>query len=405
MNTEQKYTITWSSAWIGLIIALILPYIIMGASIFLGAQVLSTRIEAIAQDAEQEIARLESKFDGIVADVEQELTPVIAAIDEVVKEVEQDIATVETFIANIEADVARVEKTVDGIVAGAEQEFMTIEKGAESAIQGFVHEVNVALTKAGAYGHLLAAIATHKTDDVDGQSLATVVEQVVKELDVAYTDADADAQKEWRTLQAEYDQIVNSLQSATDATTIDTLLGQLETLVEASLTTEGNFITRTIDQVAKEIGLDEETIEPAIDNVVNTIELGLRKAEVGGRLAMLLASDVADNNAKAIAQDITQVIRELDEAYASASTDAQTEWATLKPELTQAAQALENETTDAVQSTTTIVNQYLAHHPETLDIIVGLVLTEAGIRSPEIHNVVTEIVQEIGQNRGDSSSS
>ncbi|MBV7332362.1 hypothetical protein KFU94_29860 [Chloroflexi bacterium TSY] len=122
-------------------------------------------------------------------------------------------------------------------------------------------------------------------------------------------------------------------------------------------------------------------------------------------LLSLMASDVADSDPKAIAQDLTQIINELDIAYASASADAQTEWAALKPALIQAAQALENETTDAVKSTITVVGHYLARHPDTLNIIIGVVLTELDIRSPEIHNIVAEVVQEIGQNRGNSLSS
>lgn len=170
------------------------------------------------------------------------------------------------------------------------------------------------LTKAEAYGHLLAAITSHEIN-ADAQGLAAEVDQVVKELDAAYAHSDTDTQ----------------------------------------------------------------------------IELDLRKAEAGGRLAMLLASDVANSNSKAIAQDVTQVINELDTAYASASADAQTEWTTLKSELTQAVQALENETADAVKSDTTIVGQYLACHPDTLSIIIGVVLTELGIRSPEIHNIVPKL--------------
>ncbi|MBV7332361.1 hypothetical protein KFU94_29855 [Chloroflexi bacterium TSY] len=289
MNTEQKYTITWSSAWIGLIIALILPYIIMGASIFFGAQVLSARIEAIAQDVEQEIARLEVKFDGIVADVEKELTPVTAAIDEVVKDVDKEIATVEKFIAGIEADVDRVEKTVDGIIAGIEQELVAVEKEAENAIKGFVHEVNVELTKAEAYGQQVAVRFSYKIN-ADEQSLAAEVNQMVKELDIAYAHADADTQKEWNTLKAEYDQVVKSLQSGTDATAIDTALNQLETLVETSLKAEGKTVPLNVEKVAKEIGLDEKAVEQAIDSIVNTVELDLHKAEAGGRLARLSRS-------------------------------------------------------------------------------------------------------------------
>ena len=377
MNTEHVYTVGWSGAWIALIIAILLPFVIMGGSVYFAGRMITERIETIAQDAEKEIARLEQKFDGIIVDVEKELEPVTQAIDTVSK------------------DVARVEKSIDGVIADAEKELSV----AEDAVKGFVHDLNLELTKAEAHGQLLATVASYAISQ-DTQAVSNEVTQAVNQLDAVYTQANSDAQKEWTSLKAEYDQVVTAIESDPDAA-----IKQLEALVESSLKTEGKAVTKYIDSLAKEIGIDEKEIDQAVDSIVNSVEVDLRKLEAGGRLAMMLASDAANNDMKAVAQEVNQVISELDSLYASANEDAQKEWTTIKAELTTVAQSLDNEAEGAVETATKTVNQYLTKHPETLDVIIGVVLTDLGIRSPEIQKVVTEIVNEIAQGMGTSMSS